>query len=131
MPPRVSTSSTRNSRIGPKAWPLSHGVCGHGTRSMVVRMAVMVVSVMRWIRGELHIQPRSFAGFRRVAKSATSSRRRLRYGGDTDRYRTKDRPDDFAVIFPENREAGVARWRAAAPALRNPGDCGSPVLEDR
>jgi hypothetical protein len=50
IPPRVSTSSTKNSRIGPKAWPLSHGVCGHGMRSMVVRMAVMVVSVMKRAR---------------------------------------------------------------------------------
>src|SRR5215813_3164486 len=46
MPPRVSTSSTRNSRFAPKAWPLSHGELGHGMRSMVMRTAVMVVSVM-------------------------------------------------------------------------------------
>ncbi len=34
MPPLVSTSSTRKLRVSPKAWPLSHGVSGHGTRSM-------------------------------------------------------------------------------------------------
>ena len=46
MPPLVSTSSTRMLRASPKAWPLSQGVCGHGTLSMVVRMALMVMSVM-------------------------------------------------------------------------------------
>src|SRR5580704_7438355 len=46
MPPLVSTSSTRKPRLSPKAWPLSHGVLGHGTRSVVVRMALMVRSVM-------------------------------------------------------------------------------------
>src|SRR5580704_9769414 len=46
MPPFVSTSTTRKLRASPKAWPLSHGVCGHGTRSMVVRTAVMVMSLM-------------------------------------------------------------------------------------
>src|SRR5580704_9403790 len=46
MPPFVSTSTTRKLRASPKAWPLSQGVCGHGTRSMVVRMAVMVMSLM-------------------------------------------------------------------------------------
>src|SRR5580693_4056514 len=46
MPPLVSTSTTRKLRASPKAWPLSHGVCGHGTRSMVVRTAVMVMSLM-------------------------------------------------------------------------------------
>src|ERR1700719_2875117 len=46
MPPLVSTSTTRKLRASPHAWPLSHGVCGHGTRSMVVRTAVMVMSLM-------------------------------------------------------------------------------------
>src|ERR1700675_4482988 len=46
MPPLVSTSTTRMLRASPKAWPLSHGVCGHGTRSIVVRMALMVMSLM-------------------------------------------------------------------------------------
>src|ERR1700749_2520686 len=45
MPPLVSTSSTRRLRASPKAWPLSHGSLGHGTRSMVVRTALMVMSV--------------------------------------------------------------------------------------
>src|SRR5277367_5497371 len=44
MPPLVSTSSTRILRLSPKAWPLSHGVSGHGTRSMEVRMAAIVMS---------------------------------------------------------------------------------------
>ena len=46
MPPLVSTSTTRRLRASPKAWPLSHGVSGHGTRRMLVRTAVMVMSVM-------------------------------------------------------------------------------------
>src|SRR5579864_7090742 len=46
IPPEVSTSMTRMLRASPKAWPLSQGVCGHGTRSMVVRMALMVMSLM-------------------------------------------------------------------------------------
>src|SRR5580704_5427013 len=46
MPPFVSTSSTRNLRESPKAWPLSQGFCGHGTLIIVVRMALMVMSVM-------------------------------------------------------------------------------------
>ena len=46
MPPLVSTSTTRKLRASPNAWPLSHGVSGHGTRSLVVRTAVMVMSVI-------------------------------------------------------------------------------------
>jgi hypothetical protein len=50
MPPLVSTSSTRRLRASPKACPLSHGVCGQGTRRRLMRMAVMVMSVMRFPR---------------------------------------------------------------------------------
>src|SRR5437899_12957982 len=46
MPPLVSTSSTRKVRASPKAWPLSQGVSGHGTRRRVVRIASIVMSVM-------------------------------------------------------------------------------------
>src|ERR1041385_8593741 len=51
MPPLVSTSSTRRLRASPKAWPLSHGVSGHGTRSMVVRTALMVMSAVLSVIG--------------------------------------------------------------------------------
>ena len=46
MPPVVSTSTTSRSRVAPSAWPLSHGVSGHGMRSSVVRTSLMVMSVM-------------------------------------------------------------------------------------
>src|SRR3974377_1044088 len=51
MPPLVSTSRTRRLRASPKAWPLSQGVSGHGTRSRVVRMAAMVMSGMVLLSG--------------------------------------------------------------------------------
>ena len=54
MPPLVSTSSTRRLRASPNAWPLSHGVSGHGTRSMVVRTALMVMSVMVMVPDGFH-----------------------------------------------------------------------------
>src|SRR5271167_507576 len=54
MPLLVSTSTTRKPRLSPKAWPFSHGVFGHGTRSIVVRTAVMVRSIMEFSPAQQH-----------------------------------------------------------------------------
>src|SRR5262249_52758872 len=83
-PPRVSTSSTKNSRVGPKAWPLSHGDDGHGTRSMVVRIAVMVVSVMR---GVVLAEPEENRPARMLHKDL-GRRQRLRSRGASKRPRS-------------------------------------------
>ena len=46
MPPLVSTSSTRNVAGVAEGMALEPGRSGHGTRSIVVRTALMVMSVM-------------------------------------------------------------------------------------
>src|SRR5450759_2202149 len=44
MPPDVSTSQIRMSRVCPNAWPLSQGSSTQGMRSMVTRTSRMVMS---------------------------------------------------------------------------------------
>src|SRR3954470_18961818 len=44
MPPDVSTSSTRMSRVSPSGFPLSQGSSAQGIRSIVRRMSRMVMS---------------------------------------------------------------------------------------
>src|SRR6185437_16211900 len=44
MPPAVSTSRIRISRVSPSAWPLSHGSSAHGRRSIVTRISRIVMS---------------------------------------------------------------------------------------
>src|SRR4051794_2627108 len=44
MPPAVSTSQIRMSRVAPSACPLSQGSAAQGIRSIVTRMSRMVMS---------------------------------------------------------------------------------------
>jgi hypothetical protein len=51
MPPDVSTSQIRMSRVAPSAWPLSQGSSAQGMRSIVTRMSRMVMSELADVIG--------------------------------------------------------------------------------
>src|SRR5690349_20320887 len=51
MPPDVSTSQIRMSRVGPSAWPLSQGSWAQGMRSMLTRTSRMVMSDLAEVIG--------------------------------------------------------------------------------
>jgi hypothetical protein len=51
MPPDVSISQIRMSRVAPSAWPLSQGSSAHGSRSIVTRTSRMVMSGLAEVIG--------------------------------------------------------------------------------
>ena len=89
-------------RASPKAWPLSHGLRGHGTRSIVVRTALMVMSVMA-----LRLAPLG-------SSSAVSEARTLCRHCEPVHCRRSVGDNRLPRLISSRREVGVVMRRVAA-----------------